>query len=118
MTPWRFDQGRLDYLQFDEIKRCALALSKIDGIPKPSAHDDLVRSTLKKYSRRPFAPMHYTVWRNYKRTFGCAFLAGEVGGRIYCTEICKALAQNTEIIDIDDYLLHWITSFYYPSPIF
>ena len=27
MTLWRFDQGRLDYLQFDEIKRIALALT-------------------------------------------------------------------------------------------
>ena len=43
MTLWRFDQGRLDYFQFDEIRRIAIALAEIEGIPKPSASDDILR---------------------------------------------------------------------------
>ena len=116
MTLWRFDQGRLDYLQFDEIKRIALALTDINGIPKPNVDDDILRQALSNYSPRPFAPANYTVWRNYRRVFGCLLLATEVAGRIVCTDLCKALATDSN--DIDDYMRHFATHFYYPSPIF
>jgi hypothetical protein len=32
---WRFDQGRLDYFLFDEIKQIALALNAINGTITP-----------------------------------------------------------------------------------
>jgi len=118
MGLWRFDQGRLDYFQFDEIKRLALALEKIDGIQKPTVDNDILRQALLKYSPRPFAPTNYTVWRNYKRVFGCLLLATEVAGTIMCTDLCKALASDLKEIDIDDYMGHFATHFYYPSPVF
>lgn len=115
---WRFDQGRLDYFQFDEVKRLAFALASIDGIQKPNISDDVLRKTLLKYSKRPFLPVNYTVWRNYKRVFGCLLLATEVAGRIVCTDLCKILASTFESIDVDDYMGHFATHFYYPSPVF
>ena len=118
MTTWRFDQGRLDYLQYDEIRRQAVALSTIDGIAKPALDDDILRQTLSKYSSRPFAPISYTVWRNYKRVFGCLLLATEIEGKIICTDLCKSLANPANEIDVDDYMRHFATHFYYPSPVF
>jgi hypothetical protein len=118
VTLWRFDQGRLDYFQFDEIKRIALALSKANGIPKPNVDNDILRQLLSNHSTRPFAPENYTVWRNYKRVFGCLLLATEVAGTIVCTDLCKILAADSEEIDIDDYMRHFATHFYYPSPVF
>jgi hypothetical protein len=118
MTLWRFDQGRLDYFQFDEVKRIAFALADVNGIPKPNVDDDILRRILSNYSLRPFAPANYTVWRNYKRVFGCLLLATEVAGRIVCTDLCKILATNSDEIDIDDYMRHFATHFYYPSPVF
>jgi len=118
MTAWRFDQGRLDYFQFDEIKRMAVALADIDGIPKPTVNSDVLRHALAAHSARPFAPNTYTVWRNYKRVFGCALLAAEVAGKIVCTDVCKQLANQPEDVDADDYLGHFVTHFYYPSPVF
>jgi hypothetical protein len=118
MTLWRFDQGRLAYFQFDEIKRIAIALTKIDGIPKPSIDNDILREVLSNFSQRPFAPANYTVWRNYKRVFGCLLLATDIAGRISCTDLCKILAADHGDIDIDDYLRHFAINFYYPSPIF
>lgn len=115
---WRFDQGRLDYLQFDEVKRLALALASVDGIQKPNISDDILRRVLSTYSQRPFAPTNYTVWRNYKRVFGCLLLATEVAGKIICTDLCKALASDVVNIDVDDYMGHFATRFYYPSPVF
>jgi hypothetical protein len=118
MILWRFDQGRLSYLQFDEIKKIAFALAKVDGIQKPSLDDDIIRKTLSIYTDLPFAPPHYTVWRNYKRVFGCLLLATEIDGRIACTDLCKILASEKDEIDIDDYMRHFATHFYYPSPVF
>lgn len=113
---WRFDQGRLDYFNFDEIKRMAHALSNIDGVLKPDIHNDVLRYELLKYSQRPFAPNNYTVWRNYKRVFACALLATEVNGHIVTTELCKYI--NAHEIDADDYFAFFARKFYYPSPIF
>jgi hypothetical protein len=118
MTLWRFDQGRLDYFQFDEIRRIAIALAEIDGIQKPSVENDILRQVLSNHTARPFAPTNYTVWRNYKRVFGCLLLATDIAGNIVCTDLCKILANDNGDIDIDDYLRHFSINFYYPSPIF
>lgn len=118
VTVWRFDQGRLDYFQFDEIRRIACALVAIDGIVKPDVENDFLRQSLTSFTSRPFAPANYTVWRNYKRVFGCQLLATEIAGRIVCTELCKLLANDPDNADIDDYMAHFATHFYYPSPIF
>ena len=113
---WRFDQGRLDYFNYEEIKRMAVALSNISGIKKPDLQNDLLRYELLKYSSRPFLPDHYTVWRNYKRVFACALLATEVDRRIVATDLCKHIANN--FIDTDDYFAFFAKKFYFPSPIF
>lgn len=87
-------------------------------IPKPNVGDDTLRKILSKYSPRPFAPVNYTVWRNYKRVFGCLLLATEVAGIIVCTDLCNILAKESNEVDIDDYMRHFATNFYYPSPVF
>jgi hypothetical protein len=113
---WRFDQGRLDYFNFEEIKRMAVALSNISGIIKPNVQNDILRRELAKYSTRPFLPEDYTVWRNYKRVFACALLATEVEGRIVATDLCNHIAND--FIDTDDYFAFFARKFYFPSPIF
>jgi hypothetical protein len=113
---WRFDQGRQDYFNFEEIKHMSIALSNISGIRKPDLQDDVLRHELAKYSTRPFLPEHYTVWRNYKRVFACALLATEVEERIVVTDLCKHIANN--LIDKDDYFAFFAKKFYFPSPIF
>jgi hypothetical protein len=119
MTVWRFDQGRLDYFQFDEIKKIARALVALDGIQKPSTpNKDILRETLKNYSDLPFAPADYYVWRNYKRVFGCQLLASEINNRIYVTDLCRVLTDNNLDLDADDYFAHVAKNFYYNSPIF
>jgi hypothetical protein len=114
---WRWDQGRLDYFQLEEIQRIAQGLSHYDGKVLPKGSDpDSLRAALSAYSERPFLPEHYKVWRNYKRVFGCLMLATEVGGILTCTELGKKVASGS--INGDDYLLHISRYFYYPSPVF
>lgn len=119
MIAWRFDQGRLDYFQFDEIKKIAAALVTLDGIEKPvKGKSDIIREVLREYSSLPFAPNDYFVWRNYGRVFECLLLATEVKGHIVVTDLCKKLALSSEDMDSDDYFAHFACNFYYSSPIF
>lgn len=104
MTLWRFDQGRLDYLQFDEIKRIALALADINGIPKPNVDDDILRQALSNYSLRPFAPANYTVCGATTNVYSVVYCSQLRLRKNRCTDLCKALAINSNEIHIDDCL--------------
>ena len=118
MANWRFDQGRLDYFQFDEIKKISKALVALDGVDKPRGSDpDVIREVLSYHSDLPFLPDNYLVWRNYGRVFGAQLLAADIGGKIIATELCKQLATDSTI-DCDDYLAHFSRTFYYDSPVF
>src|SRR2546427_12435424 len=104
MIAWRFDQGRLDYFQFDEIKVIAKALDSVNGSDKPSRpKPDILRKALGEYSPLPFAPSDYYVWRNYKRVFGCQLLAAEVADKIVATSLCQKLAAKPADLSYDDY---------------
>ncbi len=119
MTAWRFDQGRLNYFSFDEIRNIAFVLSQLDGTKKPSRGEpDTVRALLAQYTDLPFLPTSYYVWRNYGRVFGAQLLATEIEGFIFATELCKKLASKTELMDSDDYFAHFAKNFYYSSPVF
>lgn len=117
MIKWRWDQGRLDYFQFDEIKNISRALIDFHGKALPRRDDpDTLRVILEHFSERPFAPEHYKVWRNYKRVFGCQLLATEIGGVLYCTNLCRKIAKGE--LEVDDYLIHLARHFYFSSPVF
>ena len=97
---WRWDQGRLAYFHFDNLKATArLAL----------------RHNLKSLDRRiaqsetglPFLPERYTqLWRNYSRTLKCALLVYEEGERSVPTAVANLLAAEGEIT-ADEYF-HFI----------
>ena len=119
MAQWRFDQGRLEYFQVDEIRNIAGALAELDGTRKPVKDDkDHVRKVLLEYTALPFAPSSYYVWRNYGRVFECQLLATEISGVICATDLCKKIAAQPDDFDSDDYLAHFSRNFYYSSPIF
>lgn len=115
---WRWDQGRLQYFQFDAIRKIAACLSELDAVPLDSGLDPL-RTPLRETTGLPFAPANYTVWRNYGRVFGCQLLAARVANRLACTQLCLDLARSDgRISTADDYLAHLSKKFYYPSPVF
>lgn len=119
MIEWRFDQGRLDYFRFDEIKKIAKGLYAINQRTKPRAGEvDFIRLSLSAETNLPFAPNnpYYPIWRNYGRVFKCLMLATEHNDLICTTDLCASLANNE--INCDDYLLHFSKCFYYPSPAF
>ena len=108
---WRWDQGRLDYFQFDELRKIAkFALSNDLRLTD--------RATLREATGLPFLPdsLDYPPWRNYGRIFQLAMIAvpnNGSGSRI--TEIGRFLADDGKVTT-DDYLHFIAQSTTDPSP--
>ncbi|MBQ8698551.1 MAG: HNH endonuclease [Schwartzia sp.] len=113
---WRWDQGRLAYFQYENIRSTAKVLQSLDGIDL-GTKDDFLRHPLEKNTGLPFAPTHYKVWRNYSRVFQCAMLATSFERRLIVTELCNNLAGNNPFSP-DEYLNFVFSRFQYPYPAF
>ena len=115
---WRWDQGRLIYFQFDVIKKLSSVLVKFDNVDI-SECEGLFRASLVKETEMPFSPSSYTVLRNYKRVFECAFLATAENKRLMVSDFCRELAKKDGDMDnVDDYLLSFVSRFRFPFPAF
>ena len=114
---WRWDQGRLLYFNFFNIIQISKVLSELEGV-RLDLDIDPLRRPLMEYTNLPFAPDHYTVWRNYKRVFESQFLATKLSDRLVITDFCRRLALTNSMITVDDYLSQYIPRFSYPFPAF
>jgi len=115
---WRWDQGRLLYFQFDVLKAIAACLVKFDGTSLRDCEQDF-RKELSASTGMPFAPSNYTVIRNYKRMFECAFLATTIDGKLIVSDFAKELAKEDGCFNtVDDYLLSYLSRFRFPFPAF
>ena len=86
---WSWDQGRLDYFQFDNLKKIAkFALT----------HDLRLtdRKTLVAATGLPFLPDNdnYPPWRNYSRVFGLSLICAKDGTGSRPTRVAQALAAD------------------------
>jgi hypothetical protein len=114
---WRWDQGRLLYFQFDILKSIASVLVKFDGVDIRACEPLFRKTLMDDDTGMPFAPTHYTVLRNYKRVFECAFLATVVDGKLMVSDYAKELAKNnSNFLNADDFLLSYINRFRFPFP--
>jgi hypothetical protein len=113
---WRWDQGRLDYLRFDNIRTIARCYYDLNGVNLKQS-EDILRPSLERATVLPFAPKHYKVWRNYGRVFECAMIATDLGGRLTITDIGTRLAEDVEWT-VDEYIAAIIPRFAYPYPAF
>jgi hypothetical protein len=115
---WRWDQGRLQYFQFDNLSSIASVLVQFDGADMGMC-EPLFRAKLQNETGMPFAPAHYTVRRNYQRVFQCAFLATFVGNKLIVTDYCKELANGKgQFQSVDDFLFWYLKHFRFPFPAF
>ena len=114
--PWKWDQGRLAYFRFDNLKAIAAALVPLDGTLLDGRADNL-RTPLSASTGLPFSPQHYSVWRNYARVFECALLATKQGRRLRVTELCRALAVSGAV-GVDQYAGMLMRRFAFPFSAF
>jgi hypothetical protein len=113
---WRWDQGRLGYFQFENLKSIAHCLIKLEGVKINQKEFDPLRTELEAYTGLPFAPKSYRVWRNYKRVFECSFLATSINDNLYITDFCKKIVD--EEIDVDEFISLFIPRFRFPFSAF
>lgn len=109
---WRFDQGRIEYFQFDELRKIA----------KFAVANDLrsvSRGPLVAATGLPFLPADaaYPPWRNYSRVFRTAMLVANVRGVAEPTRVAELLSQDG-MVTSDDYFHFLAQAFTDPAPSF
>ena len=123
-TQWRFDQGRVNYLKFENIKSLSEGLIDLTG-ENPRQKPCVIKSTIT--SRHPhlnFLPQseEYPAWRNYARTFGLLNLVpvGRDVSSIHPTKVCEqlALGHAGAFPSFDSYFEYLIGHWRYPHPAF
>ena len=107
---WNWDQGRLDYFQFDNLKKIArFALG----------HDLRLtdRKTLVAATGLPFLPDNdsYPPWRNYSRVFRLSMICAEKGSGSAATPLAVLLASDGGITT-DEYFHFLAEATTDPSP--
>lgn len=107
---WRWEQGRLEYFQFDELRKVA----------KFASHSDLrhaSRLDLKSAVGLPFKPTDYVPWRNYARLYQIAMIAipNSSGTTAELTVLGEFLSQDGKVTT-DEYLHFLATATSDPSP--
>ncbi len=108
---WRFDQGRMAFFQFDELRKIARYAVAHDL--RATARQPLVEAT-----GLPFLPVsdQYPPWRNYSRVFRTAMLVAVVKGKAQPTKVARLLA--TDNIVSDEYFHFLVQAFTDPAPSF
>ena len=108
---WKWEQGRLEYFQFDELRKIA----------KFGVEYDLrqaLRQSLQDAVGLPFLPARddYLPWRNYGRVFRIAMLTTRLGNnRSELTAVGKLLAQDGKVTT-DEYFHFLARATTDPSP--
>lgn len=105
---WHWDQGRLEYFQFDALRQIASYVVKNDF-----KHVD--RNALTAETGLMFAPINYTPWRNYSRVLKLTLLVSEENGVAKPTPVALLLSK-TGAVTCDEYLHFLLCAFTEPSP--
>lgn len=109
---WRWDQGRIAFFQFDEIRKMAKFAVRHDL--KTAKRKPLVDAT-----GLPFRPIDddYPPWRNYSRVFRAAMLIAEIDGVAKPTAVAHLLAADGQVTS-DEYFHFLAQAFTDPAPSF
>ena len=89
---WHWDQGRLDYFQFDNLKK--ISRFAVNGDLKNASREDLASET-----GLPFLPADdaYRPWRNYSRVFKLSLICADTHDSSISTDIASLLALDGDI---------------------
>lgn len=109
---WRWDQGRLEYFNFENLRRIADASSSVDL--KKATNAELKRLTGLDF--RPYLEA-YLPWRNYSRVFKLMRIVTDEGSSAVPTPVAKILARSGTVT-ADEFLHYVACSHTQPSPAF
>ena len=106
---WHWDQGRLEYFQFEILQRVAKFATQFDL--KNSSKAFLYENT-----GLPFhAPPTHTAWRNYSRVFKQCLLLYEEDNAAKPTPVAYILSRSGEVT-CDEYMHFLVQTTTEPSP--
>jgi hypothetical protein len=109
---WKWDQGRLDYFQFDVLRKIARFAQSGPIDLRNADHAALLAAT-----GLPFSPeiKGYLPWRNYSRVFRLSMICVEDGSGSRATPLAERLAEDGAITT-DEYFHFLAESATDPSP--
>lgn len=106
---WNWDQGRLEYFQFDTLRRIALFVMSND-------FHVATRKLLLQKTGLPFsAPETHSPWRNYSRILKLTMLISKVGDIAKPTKVAELLSKPG-LVTADEYFHFLCSAFTDPSP--
>lgn len=106
---WRWDQGHLEYFQFDAIRQIASFVVGHDF--RHASRTRLLSDTGLAFS----APATHSPWRNYSRALKLCLLVSERGNKAEATPVAHILAKPGAVT-CDEYLHFLARAFTSPSP--
>jgi len=106
---WKWDQGRMEYFQYDTLRTIAEFVLKYDL--KNSDPDFIREQTGLAFA----APATHSPWRNYSRIFKLCLIVSESNGVAVPTDIARILAR-TGTVTCDEYLHFLVEATTSPSP--
>ena len=105
---WNWDQRRLHYFQYDELR----------AVSKFAVSNDL-RNTpaqiIRSETRLDFPPTEYSPWRNYARVYKLCLLASEIDSIAVPTDVARILAIDGAVT-CDEYVHFLVEATTSPSP--
>src|SRR5688572_25165389 len=106
---WHWDQGRLEYFQFDTLRRIAEFVINHDF---KTADRDFLQQEISLAFK---APGTHTPWRNYSRVLKHCLLVAEINGIARPTPVAQILSQPG-IVTSDEYFHFLVEASTEPSP--
>ena len=105
---WNWDQGRLPYFQYDDLRTVSRFAVQND-LKNASA------ASIRSATGLPFPPIHYSPWRNYARVYKLTLIASEIDDVALPTDVARVLAADA-VTTCDEYLHFLVQATTDPSP--
>jgi len=107
---WNWDQGRMQYFQYDALRTAAKFIVAYDL--KNSDADFIRDQTGLDFA----APATHSPWRNYSRIYKLCLLVSEENGTAVPTAIARVLSQDG-VVTCDEYMHFLVEATTDPSQI-
>lgn len=106
---WKWDQGRMQYFQYDSLRTMANFIVNYD---LKNTDPQFIRNTTElDFS----APETHSPWRNYSRIFKLCLLVSEENGIAIPTDVARILSRSG-MVTCDEYLHFLVEATTDPSP--
>ncbi len=106
---WHWDQGHLQYFQYEAIRQMALFVKNNNF--KVATNSELILATGLNFA----APLNYTPWRNYSRILKQTFLISNMNDKSEPTAVADILSK-LGVVTCDEYLHFLVSASTEPSP--